>query len=246
MRINHIMILDMVKKGSLFYFSLFLCTAPLASSSGIAHNWTNECSIWLCLPGGFPGGCAAAHSAYITRLTEKFGGKHPKRKWTSLPAFSECDDDDQTKSITDVMGNQYPATHMSYVERDDAHIPEHRECTAIVPVYKEYYESGTLQQILIGYRCDAWQNVDETYVENTQCHFPRRNWNEDSNIYYDDPSEESSYYGRVISDSRYTYDLDGNPIRSHASPAWCDKTVTTTIIYGDQTQYGELWRQAHD
>ena len=28
----------------------------------------DECAIWLCLPGGFPQGCGAAHSAMIKRI----------------------------------------------------------------------------------------------------------------------------------------------------------------------------------
>lgn len=227
--------------------SAFCSSATLAASSGIASNWTNECSIWLCLPGSFPGGCEAAHAAYIKRLTEKFGGKHPKRKWTSLPAFSECDDDGQTKGIQDLNGNYYPATHMTYQEREDAHIPTHEECTLIVPLYKREYDSdGGWHEVLTGYRCDAWKTVEENYVENRQCEFPKSIWNENSSTYDNDDTESYSYYGRLIRDSKFTYDINGKPISSHASPEWCDHTVTSTIVYGDNQQYGEIWRQQHD
>ncbi|MDD3444667.1 MAG: hypothetical protein PHS60_04615 [Zavarzinia sp.] len=42
-----------------------------------------ECSIWLCLPGGFPLGCAAAFSAFISRVTH-IPPKPP------LPAWGSC------------------------------------------------------------------------------------------------------------------------------------------------------------
>ena len=43
-----------------------------------------ECAIWLCLPGGFPSGCGAAHSAFIDRITHKPKPKPP------LPPFGAC------------------------------------------------------------------------------------------------------------------------------------------------------------
>jgi len=41
----------------------------------------DECAIWLCLPGGFPQGCGAAHSAMIKRI---------KKRKPPLPAFGAC------------------------------------------------------------------------------------------------------------------------------------------------------------
>lgn len=40
-----------------------------------------DCAIWLCLPGGFPSGCSAAHSAFIKRI---------KKKKPPLPDLSSC------------------------------------------------------------------------------------------------------------------------------------------------------------
>ncbi|MDD9900382.1 MAG: conjugal transfer protein TraL [Alphaproteobacteria bacterium] len=40
-----------------------------------------ECAIWLCLPGGFPSGCGAAHSAFRYRI------KHHK---PPLPPLASC------------------------------------------------------------------------------------------------------------------------------------------------------------
>ena len=230
-------------KISALLLAVFTSSSCLAASSGIANNWTNECSIWLCLPGGFPGGCEAAHSSYIYRLTTFTHGKHPKRVWSSIPAFGECDDDGQTKSITDILGVEHPATKMTYQEREDAHIPTHDQCTALIPQYRYEYDGGSRERVFIGYRCGAWEHVEEHYEEGTRCNFPKANW---FGSWSDDSSETVSYGGRIISDSFWVYDLDGNRIDSNASPKWCDKTVTSTIVYGDGIQYGEIWRQAHD
>ena len=54
--------------------SLLLTPPALAASE-------DECSIWLCLPGGFPNGCAAAHAAMVKRVSKL---KSP------LPDFSSC------------------------------------------------------------------------------------------------------------------------------------------------------------
>lgn len=40
-----------------------------------------DCAIWLCLPGGFPTGCSAAHSAFKKRVKK---GRSP------LPDLSSC------------------------------------------------------------------------------------------------------------------------------------------------------------
>ena len=63
----------------------------------------NECAIWLCLPAGFPSGCAAAHSAMVKRVRKL---KPP------LPRFSGCSED----------GNFSATTAVS------AYIPEHEQC----------------------------------------------------------------------------------------------------------------------
>ncbi|WP_282610803.1 hypothetical protein [Pelagibius sp. Alg239-R121] len=45
----------------------------------------DECAIWLCLPGGFPGGCEAAYAAFIKRIN------HTPKPKPPLPPFSSCD-----------------------------------------------------------------------------------------------------------------------------------------------------------
>lgn len=53
-----------------------LTQAPLAKAESEA-----SCAIWLCLPGGFPTGCAAAYSEFKHRIKK---GKSP------LPSLSSC------------------------------------------------------------------------------------------------------------------------------------------------------------
>lgn len=80
----------------------------------------DECSIWLCLPGGFPAGCSGAHSAMIDRIKD---GKSP------LPSFSSCAIDD---------GNAGLSHKYSYA----AYIPQHEVCIKTVMKYVNgYYHS---------------------------------------------------------------------------------------------------------
>lgn len=77
-----------------------------APSSALAAS-QDECAIWICLPGGFPSGCGAAHSAMIDRVKDL---KSP------LPSFSSC-------AVQDGSGSQ-----MSYNYNFAALIAEHRVC----------------------------------------------------------------------------------------------------------------------
>lgn len=77
-----------------------------APSSALAAS-QDECAIWICLPGGFPSGCGAAHSAMIDRVKDM---KSP------LPSFSSC-------AVQDGSGSQ-----MSYNYNYAALIAEHRVC----------------------------------------------------------------------------------------------------------------------
>ncbi len=54
-------------------------TIGLPSQSRAASQ--AECAIWICLPGGFPTGCGAAHAAFIKRIRAL---KPP------LPDFNAC------------------------------------------------------------------------------------------------------------------------------------------------------------
>lgn len=60
--------------------SAAMAVAVMAASPAQAASEA-ACSIWLCLPAGFPDGCGAAHSEFRHRIKK---GKGP------LPAFSSC------------------------------------------------------------------------------------------------------------------------------------------------------------
>lgn len=69
----------------------------------------NECAIWLCLPGGFPSGCGAAHSAMMSRIRD---GKSP------LPNFSSC-------AVNPPKGS---GSHMTATFGPAAYVPQRTFC----------------------------------------------------------------------------------------------------------------------
>jgi len=69
----------MIKRYSRQVVAAAFVSVALSSNATAASQ--DECAIWICLPGGFPAGCAAAHAAMIKRLTKL---KPP------LPAFGSC------------------------------------------------------------------------------------------------------------------------------------------------------------
>lgn len=87
----------------LFGSGLVLPSAAFAASQ-------DECAIWLCLPGGFPSGCGAAHSAMVDRVKDL---KPP------LPPFASC-------VVTGSGGSSSTMTSNFGVA---AYIPPRRECT---------------------------------------------------------------------------------------------------------------------
>ncbi len=64
-----------------FYIGLALIVACLIQVPFAKAESEISCAIWLCLPGGFPTGCAAAYSEFKHRIKK---GKSP------LPSLSSC------------------------------------------------------------------------------------------------------------------------------------------------------------
>jgi|GEM_PF-1690218 len=56
-----------------------LCPQPTSQSDS---HYTPHCGIWLCMPGGFPGGCGPQKSAFKSRVST--------RRCSSLPRWSSC------------------------------------------------------------------------------------------------------------------------------------------------------------
>lgn len=107
-------------------FALTLSAQAFAASSGIMSDRQNECAIWLCLPGGFAEGCSASYSSYIKRITSFTGGKHPKRKYTDLPKFDLCVDENPP-GIEDYNVEKSEITYNSAYE---VHMPAYNTCTS--------------------------------------------------------------------------------------------------------------------
>lgn len=99
-------------------FGVLLTSSPAVAAS------QDECAIWLCLPGGFPSGCGAAHSAMVSRIQD---GKSP------LPAFSAC-------SVTPPGGSQMTSSY-----GPAAFIPERKTCTRGEWFGNERYECTSWQ-----------------------------------------------------------------------------------------------------
>lgn len=116
----------MKKQLTAIALALAVMPAAFAASGGIMSDRQNECAIWLCLPGGFPGGCEAAHSAYIKRITAFTGGSHPRRKFTDLPDFDLCVDENPP-GISDF--NVGPDSVITYQGAYEVHMPAYNKCT---------------------------------------------------------------------------------------------------------------------
>lgn len=189
---------------------LAVSVTAMAASGGIRNNRNNECSIWLCLPGGFPGGCESAYSAMVGRITDL--APHHVRKYNTLPDFANCVDyesnDQQYAQLTSKLG--ITPTNMTYTETNVAYIPEHKICTGFV-TWRECYDGSCETKR----KCVTWQTIPESYVENTSCSL--RSWWDESDWIYDD-------VGQIIG--------------SRARPEWCSKTLHRIKVFGDREMYG--------
>jgi hypothetical protein len=143
---------------------------------------------------GAKGTCSKSFKTYIRRITELVEHHHPKRRWTSLPAFSNCNQSTPEErnhtalkglaggaiggaaaaaGVAALSGNgssSSAAVSRSlpvYSERDDAHIPEHDECTSVIPVYRR--DVAHDDEEIVGYQCRAWKHVEDHYELGKEC-----------------------------------------------------------------------------
>lgn len=148
-------------------FAALLCVASAAvyaASDGIMGNRNDECAIWLCLPGGFPGGCEAAYGAYIKRITTFTSGKHPERMFTDLPRFELCVDQNPA-GVQDF--NVGPQSKISYYGAYEVHMPAFNTCTRWA--YRRTGNSSDNGDNFIKY-CAAIKTTPARVFESSQKH----------------------------------------------------------------------------
>ena len=106
--------------------AVMLPLTAYAASDAIMDDRESECAIWLCLPGGFPEGCEAAKRSYVKRITSFTGGHHPRRKFTDLPRFDLCVDENPP-GIEDY--NVGPDSVITWQGAYEVHMPAYNVCT---------------------------------------------------------------------------------------------------------------------
>ncbi|HGZ7314705.1 TPA: conjugal transfer protein TraL [Vibrio parahaemolyticus] len=94
--------------------SLSLLAILLLSPQVLAGFDARDCSIWLCMPFGFPNGCEDAKDAFKDRL-KHFKSPLPRIEKCWLNTDSAIPTGDVTQSMDAVQGSA-------------AYIPEHQEC----------------------------------------------------------------------------------------------------------------------
>lgn len=219
----------MIKRISVGLILSLLSLQAYCASDSVRSNHDEECNLYLCVPGAFGGGgvCNNAHSALIGRLTDV--DHKGRRNYTALPRFSYCiNNDDQplianskTKTNEIIAQNRGNPDNIDYVERVDAHIPFHKECTHFSTRQQcQGYGSGENCRTIT--YCDAWKDVQEHFVEGHNCHY------------------STSFEGR------YKYDDIGQIIGTHSSPEWCDYQVHVIGVTANGKLYGEEDRERTD
>lgn len=220
-----------------------LCAVSLCygASQKIRSDRESECALFLCIPGGFMGSpCSKAHSSMVKRITDVTRkGRH---NYTAVPAFNYCKDDPspEVQATMDQLGVK--ESNIEAIERMDAHIPEHQECTQMVTetVCKSgygynKYDTGhcpDYAKTRITY-CVAWKTVPEHYVLNTQCQYHR----------YNDSSWDGLHsYGSYYYSSEFIFDDKNQRVGSKNFPAWCDKTTHTIGVKVDGQLVGQETR----
>ncbi len=96
------------------HLSLSMLAISLLSPSALAGFDARDCSIWLCMPFGFPSGCEDAKDAFKDRL------KHLK---SPLPRIEKC-----WLNTDSVIPTGGTSQSMDAIQGIAAYIPEHQEC----------------------------------------------------------------------------------------------------------------------
>jgi hypothetical protein len=151
-----------------------------------------DCSIWLCLPFGFPSGCGDAKKAFKKRI---------KRFKPPLPHLSSC-------LIKSGGGNQSQEENISSVDGKAAWVPEYTQCKR----WKERRYSDSSRRY-----CVEWKTIPTHVVENTTC---RINYNSDRHERSRTPTNcsQTIRYVRMLMDGTaygetYYFDNSGNEFK---------------------------------
>lgn len=120
---------------------LLLIIHALASLPSYAAS-DAECSIWLCLPTGFPSGCGEAKSAFIKRI---------KKHKSPLPSFSSC----AIPAANLPAGT--PISHMTAKQGIAAVMSYSRQCTQ--------WEANQRGQTV----CTKWEMKPDKVIRGTSC-----------------------------------------------------------------------------
>lgn len=108
-----------------------------------------DCSIWLCLPFGFPSGCGDAKRAFKKRV---------KRSKPPLPELPSClVKDEGDKSTND---------NITSVDGTAAYIPSYETCAK----WKEYRQNRETSRY-----CVKWETIPAQIIENTTCRINHKN-----------------------------------------------------------------------
>ncbi len=120
----------------------------LALISPVTHAFdARDCSIWLCLPFGFPSGCGEAKDAFKDRIMDF---KSP------LPRLDKC----LLKSDTPLaQGATSPS--MTSKEGIAAYIPQRRECQ-----HYEIRHQGSKHREKV---CVEWKTLPPQAIKNVRC-----------------------------------------------------------------------------
>lgn len=96
-----------------FMFAFILSSLLLAGQQKVYAASGAECAIWICLPGGFPAGCAEAYGAFRDRI---------KRGRAPLPELRGCTTGPNGESVDGKyqLGREiFEACELGYVLRED-------------------------------------------------------------------------------------------------------------------------------
>ncbi|RJX65852.1 conjugal transfer protein TraL [Vibrio sinensis] len=124
---------------------LLIGTLSLISTTPTLAFDSKACSIWLCLPTGFPSGCGEAKSEFKKRITR---GKSP------LPPFVSC-------LVKSAPSTTLPQSNITSTEGKAAFIPERKKCVKSQIIHQSNDSDRTV--------CVQFETIAAHAIKNTSC-----------------------------------------------------------------------------